>query len=408
MARDDFKTSTKKILGSRAGYTCSFPNCGKITIGPSRLLKNKYVNSGEAAHITAASPNGPRYDQALTSEKRRSEDNGIWMCSYHANLINKDFNSYSVSEIREWKRKHEISVYYKQSGVKTDIGEIVEISISNFGSINTSNVVTLKQRNIIYGDNGLGKTLICDLIASISNNIYNERWRTKWHSGISKFTLKYVKDEEYNFRINLTSDDQLDFFNNDKKLYRLYAPFKIYYFDSWIKIPPFEYKEELSEDENTDIYNKIILEGFKKYLGIEEFQFCTLIEYMRNRDLHLINDIKMENNELRIQIRNGPGYFTFNMLSQGEKELTIIEIAIAIANLSSEFNPTVLIIDFEIYSTLDDKNIAKFFEKLKSGVIKYQVILNYPSLDKRDDWKEYNLINIYENEKKVFVNNIDD
>jgi hypothetical protein len=45
---------------------------------------------GEAAHISAAAPGGPRFDGSMTPEQRRHCDNGIWMCSNHAFLIDED------------------------------------------------------------------------------------------------------------------------------------------------------------------------------------------------------------------------------------------------------------------------------------------------------------------------------
>lgn len=48
------------------------------------------TNAGVAAHITAASPGGARYDAALTPEARADIGNGIWLCQNHARLIDND------------------------------------------------------------------------------------------------------------------------------------------------------------------------------------------------------------------------------------------------------------------------------------------------------------------------------
>jgi hypothetical protein len=62
---------------------------------------------GKAAHISAAAPGGPRFDPSLTSEQRRHYDNGIWMCSNHASLIDEDWRSYSSERLREMKQQAE-------------------------------------------------------------------------------------------------------------------------------------------------------------------------------------------------------------------------------------------------------------------------------------------------------------
>ncbi|GJP28818.1 hypothetical protein NJB18091_15650 [Mycobacterium marinum] len=65
------------------------------------------VMIGEAAHITAASPGGPRYDPELTSEERRNITNGIWCCRNCGKLIDSDHTGYSVELLRGWKLEAE-------------------------------------------------------------------------------------------------------------------------------------------------------------------------------------------------------------------------------------------------------------------------------------------------------------
>ena len=87
--RDDFSLTVKDILAKRVGYVCSNPNCKKHTIAPNSK-EDKVINIGEAAHITAAAPGGPRYDEALSPSERKSINNGIWLCSNCATLIDRD------------------------------------------------------------------------------------------------------------------------------------------------------------------------------------------------------------------------------------------------------------------------------------------------------------------------------
>lgn len=101
--RDDFTPKTKEILAKRVGFICSNPKCRKHTIGPNSD-ENKALNIGVAAHITAASVGGPRYDDTLSSSERQSINNGIWLCSNCASLIDRDENTFTVELINEWKK----------------------------------------------------------------------------------------------------------------------------------------------------------------------------------------------------------------------------------------------------------------------------------------------------------------
>lgn len=107
--RDDFSQKVKNALALRAAYLCSFPGCQRPTVGPSDEAPDAHACVGEAAHITAAAP-GPgarRYDPSLTKAERASIGNAIWLCATHARLIDRDEVTYTVEEIRRWKRTHE-------------------------------------------------------------------------------------------------------------------------------------------------------------------------------------------------------------------------------------------------------------------------------------------------------------
>jgi hypothetical protein len=104
--RDEFSPKTKRLLADRVGHVCSNPNCRAPTSGP-RLESDKAVVAGDAAHITAASPNGPRYDPSLTSEERRHHSNGIWLCVRDARIVDQDKSRYTVELLRRWKAEAE-------------------------------------------------------------------------------------------------------------------------------------------------------------------------------------------------------------------------------------------------------------------------------------------------------------
>jgi hypothetical protein len=106
MPRDDFSEEVKTVIAKRVSYLCSRPDCRAVTIGPHNDPA-KTVNVGVAAHITAASPGGPRYDRSLSSAERRHADNAIWLCQNCAKLIDSDGSRFTVAVLRHWKRNAE-------------------------------------------------------------------------------------------------------------------------------------------------------------------------------------------------------------------------------------------------------------------------------------------------------------
>ena len=102
--RDDFSKATKDKLAKRVGFHCSL--CDTPTSGPSED-NNGVTMIGEAAHICAASPGGPRYDANMTSDKRSSIDNGIWLCANCARKIDRDATKYTVDSLKTLKEQAE-------------------------------------------------------------------------------------------------------------------------------------------------------------------------------------------------------------------------------------------------------------------------------------------------------------
>ena len=104
--RDNFSEKTRRILRERVGGKCSNPLCNRETCGPSDL-EDKSLIIGEAAHIRAAAPGGPRYDPTMTSEERMHISNGIWLCRDCARLIDIDASAYPVEKLLSWKKEAE-------------------------------------------------------------------------------------------------------------------------------------------------------------------------------------------------------------------------------------------------------------------------------------------------------------
>jgi hypothetical protein len=104
--RDDFAIPVKETLAKRVAHRCSRPECRQVTSGPQED-PTKAINVGVAAHITAASPGGSRYDDSLTSERRQAIENGVWLCQTCAKLIDNDPLHYTRQVLHEWKREAE-------------------------------------------------------------------------------------------------------------------------------------------------------------------------------------------------------------------------------------------------------------------------------------------------------------
>ena len=106
--RDDFNRKTIEAIAKRASYICSNPDCRSLTLYPSENDPEECIYIGKAAHITAASKGGPRHDPTFTPEQRTFIENGIFLCSNCADVIDKNNGlDFPAGLLREWKRNHE-------------------------------------------------------------------------------------------------------------------------------------------------------------------------------------------------------------------------------------------------------------------------------------------------------------
>ncbi|MFS1289282.1 hypothetical protein ACLRDI_16350 [Pseudomonas piscis] len=109
--RVEFSLTTKRMLANRAGNICSHYDCLRNTVAPG-ANKNKvdgFIGTGVAAHIYAASKNGPRPPIGMTEEQIKDQANGAWMCTYCSDLIDKFRWEYPAKLIQEMKRVREFS-----------------------------------------------------------------------------------------------------------------------------------------------------------------------------------------------------------------------------------------------------------------------------------------------------------
>lgn len=103
MARDNFNKAVIKELAREVGNYCSI--CNVLTKVPKNGHVSQDMSIGVAAHICAASPNGPRFASSQTVDERSSKSNGIWLCASCSVLIDRDLENYTTNKLIEIKEQ---------------------------------------------------------------------------------------------------------------------------------------------------------------------------------------------------------------------------------------------------------------------------------------------------------------
>jgi tetratricopeptide (TPR) repeat protein len=180
MARDDFTEPVKRESAFRAGHSCSNPDCRARTSGP-QSGEDGTLNLGEAAHISAASPGGPRFDPALSPDERSSLKNSIWLCRICARRIDADPNAYPTELLREWKRKgeslasNEIGRPREPAAIRTqtisDMKQAVLEALAETGA-NSQNWVDVELESVVQNI----KAYRYEGARSLLQNLHENRW----------------------------------------------------------------------------------------------------------------------------------------------------------------------------------------------------------------------------------------
>ncbi|MDU8994504.1 hypothetical protein [Streptomyces mirabilis] len=86
------------------GY-CYWPECQTPTM---RMVNGSPVLNVDIAHIRAASPNGPRFDPALSKQERDEFSNLILLCTVHHKTVDgKGWKRYPIELLEQWKEERE-------------------------------------------------------------------------------------------------------------------------------------------------------------------------------------------------------------------------------------------------------------------------------------------------------------
>ena len=98
---------TAKIIWTRAGGLCSFPQCSKLLIVTPENQSDPLAVIGEIAHIVSHSDEGPRGEELFRGLDRDGPENLLLLCTEHHSLIDQLRQSYPASRLYQFKEDHE-------------------------------------------------------------------------------------------------------------------------------------------------------------------------------------------------------------------------------------------------------------------------------------------------------------
>lgn len=94
------------LLWAKAAGRCEYAGCNKLLYMDDLTAED--IKSGLVAHIVAASPDGPRGDDVLSTQLVNDVNNLMLLCHDHHRLIDHEqVAEHTVERLRDMKKKHE-------------------------------------------------------------------------------------------------------------------------------------------------------------------------------------------------------------------------------------------------------------------------------------------------------------
>ena len=374
--RDEFSQRTKSRLAKEAGYVCSFPLC--------RLATRFYVekngkliqrNIGEAAHITAASPKGPRFDATLSHDRRKSHHNGIWMCRNHAHYIDIVPDAVSVELLKEWKAKHnkDVATGIVQMAGKAYVDrlwQVMRIILQGIGPFVDRTSVSLKKFNILCGPEGSGKSLLCQCVCAFASPSFYKLLRKRFISRNKNAQVLLGID----FGIPNATSQEIYEWSRDRNRLRLSPTSAISHalaLQNSLNAIIIDYSSMCSGK----VKMASAMSEMAKMLDLTLDQIWSSIEKMSGIKTSLNISINRDGlSDAKVSINNGPT-LPFNSLSGGERALVLVDMALRCVYAAPADQQWLIVIENTTLYPLDRVFRKRVFDALYMTPLNVQVIV---------------------------------
>ena len=372
--RAKFSKKTKRLVAERAGYTCSFPGCNQLTVGPAHDA-SKSDTTGIAAHIYSAalSGGGPRGTGNLSEQELKSVQNAIWLCAHHANLIDKRLGrDYSADTLHCYKLLHETRIAHELSGIHTPFGWVNKFSTHSSPIFRSSFEIELAKLNLIVGGNSVGKTAICEWIAGIQNPQYLERWEMLYPDILKRLSIS----TEF-FYPNLSSIE-VNFLGENYPRYKLNG--ELTFISPGVVKVIFPERLTLSRqgihDDLAEIANS---------MKLHPYELKALFDQLGDNSNYFKGTYFEEDGEnaymhVEMQGMEGINSRLLRLLASSERERLMLELGTIAADKLSMIGPTILILDSNSW-TINTDWLKRYAERFSSSTCRFQTIVSTRSTD---------------------------
>jgi len=373
--KNDFPATIKQAVAGRAGYRCSIPSCVRVTIGPDSS-PSKAANTGRACHIYSAAEGGPRGNAGLTSDQLQSANNAIWLCAEHADLIDKNRGErYPAELLHSYKHLQEAKVAREQKGIFAPMAWFQQIVIHTSPLFAPQATIQFGKVTLIIGPNEIGKSAFCDWLAGLGNPTELLRWLPDRY-GRSELDLEVVchMPEQHHVRLKIAPPSSMRFWIDDREGPIQALPLR------FIFIKEERFRKNWDEADDLELIcarlnvDPVTLPSLFPFVDSHGFGWASNLRFVDE----VTEDGKKSKKRLYADVSTTVPGLCFQALSHSEQTFLLVELAAALARCSSQFTPTMLLLDGGM-PQLDPRRLNQLAVRLGAPQHLFQTVIVLPN-----------------------------
>ncbi|MCP4545376.1 MAG: hypothetical protein GY835_02780 [bacterium] len=371
-----FDRRTRRVLAARAGYRCSFPDCGQLTIGPG-ANPEEYALTGTAAHILSVSEQGPRGTNGQSNQQRGSIENGIWLCAQHARVVDANrgdkfpsalLNSFREAHEAKIAAEHEGLPYFWIAGMETGKNPI----------FHPGERFRLTKTTLLVGYSGTGKTTIFRWLDQVGDS--SRHWKApqdcyaepvKYSVEVHSPKRRIVGVLRDRYRLDFTLDGEAALFNP----IAIEIIYPTRHSDGW-NLESFLTRRRAEAGEcHAGQLDDVELLG--EFMDLNPLVIPSLLPYVGGFVQGDYVNLRVVENDGKRRIvgddltwKDG---VSIHKVSGGMASMAVLDMYIAMARLSSKTKPTLLLLHIPPLG-LDRNTIDAYLSFFPSSSVRFQVI----------------------------------